>query len=103
MFMDCLAGLVIGLLIGGVWGWFLRRRRKATDSNKQLETSLGELEVELGKLKALSEERVSDQGAEAEALARLETVVKNADNRLKMLEQSLQSSEEDEIDHNHNM
>lgn len=101
--MDCLAGLIIGLLIGGAWGWFLRRRTKAPGTNKQLETSLGELEVELAKLKVLSEAHTSDKGAETEALARLETVVKNADNRLKMLEQALQSSEDDEIDHNHNM
>lgn len=101
--MDCLLGLAIGLLIGGGLGWYWRFRRKTPASNEQLETSLGELEAELAKLKTLSQEYSSDNSPETEALARLETVVKNADNRLKMLEQSLQSSEDDEYDHNHNM
>lgn len=86
MVAELLLGLAVGLLVGAIFGWFMRRP-SATAMNKELDSHYDKLETELEKLKALTD---ADGAPDADAFNRLQAVLRNADSRLKMLEQSLE-------------
>ena len=98
MSAELLLALSIGLALGAGAGWLLRDRRRsgggdasATDIRSEVEA----LASDLACLKTLREADAADQkagrDAEADALDRLEETVRNAQSRLKSLEQSLRS------------
>ena len=102
---DFWLALVIGLLLGGASGWFLRRRllqpsaheaagkTAEEDMLSEGQTALHDnaykaLEKELEALRTLIEEHEAERPDEA--LDRLDEAVKRANGRLKLLDQSLQ-------------
>ena len=86
--------LGIGLAIGAGAGWLLRGRKTALVVGRaDAASTLAVLEGELADMKTRLEAEATAQKAhgdtDAETLERLEAIIKNAESRLKSLEQSL--------------
>lgn len=94
MSAEFLLALSIGLALGAGAGWLLRGRRRSGEG-AGIRSEVEALASDLARLKTLREADAADQkagrDAEAEALDRLEETVRNAQSRLKSLEQSLRS------------